>query len=88
MTCSVPGCQNGVHSRGLCRRHYGQQWRKGRVYLTEHDLGARKPVSADEEYAAVEIKACKLARAKESYENAVGLAARLFWKAQLKELGA
>ena len=29
MTCSVPGCQNGVHSRGLCSGCYGRLRRTG-----------------------------------------------------------
>lgn len=29
MTCSMDGCPDDVHCKGLCKRHYQQQWRTG-----------------------------------------------------------
>lgn len=49
MTCSVPGCQNGVHSRGLCRLHYCRMWRTGstekKLREAEADTGEMRTLS-------------------------------------------
>lgn len=29
MTCTIDGCSDATHCRGLCKRHYDQAWRTG-----------------------------------------------------------
>ena len=32
--CSIEGCEQPMSARGLCPRHYRQQWRKNRSHLS------------------------------------------------------
>jgi len=47
--CIVPGCNNRAHAKGYCRKHYGQIWRKGKIYSIEEEekRGADKLVQRD-----------------------------------------
>ena len=82
MTCSVPGCPNGVHSRKLCRIHYCRLWRTGTTEkkLREAEAGEMRTLSEMEN---------DLAKAKDALAHLpFGSPQVSVWVAQKRELMA
>lgn len=77
--CSQPGCPNDAHSRGLCRCHYGRQWR-GRP-LTGPVIAQEAPSRFSTESLERQI-----ADAKRAYALVVGFTGKLRWRHIIQEL--
>src|SRR4051812_49261923 len=43
LQCAITGCNGAVHARGICSKHYRQEWRRG-------NLAARETVETETEY--------------------------------------
>lgn len=78
--CKIEGCTHPVHATGLCRRHYGQIWRRGEVYETN---GKAERIPPDGSPRSVKELERELRRLKHHYDNAFGLPARMFWRKQI-----
>ncbi len=81
--CVVEGCNNPVHAKGYCRKHYGQLWRKGRIY-SEKD----KHVEHEGECDSDRIRALQreLKRAQTMYNNVIGFEGRIKWRREIDEV--
>lgn len=78
--CMVPGCDNPVHAKGYCRKHYGQIWRKGRIY-TEEERGLVGEGREDTD--RVRSLERELRRAEMMYKNVIGMEGRLKWRKEI-----
>lgn len=87
--CMVQGCENRVHAKGYCRKHYGQIWRKGKIY-TQKDLGAGKKsgVKTPQRDDTDRMRALEreLRRAEMMYKNVIGFEGRLKWRREIVEV--
>jgi hypothetical protein len=85
----VQGCDNRVHAKGYCRKHYGQIWRKGKIY-TQKDLNsARKSGSRTQQRDDTDrMRALEreLRRAEMMYKNVIGFEGRLKWRREIVEV--
>ena len=82
--CQVEGCPDQEHAKGLCGRHYGQQWR-GRPVTTGPVAETRE---GDPNPLACTNLDGKLARAQRMYELVSGLEGRVRWRAEIRGLQA
>lgn len=78
--CMVPGCDNPVHAKGYCRKHYGQIWRKGRIY-TEEERGLVG--EGHEDTDRIRSLERELRRAEMMYKNVIGMEGRLKWRKEI-----
>ncbi len=87
--CMVQGCENRVHAKGYCRKHYGQIWRKGKIY-TQKEAGASKKVGmkATQRDDTDRMRALEreLRRAEMMYKNVIGFEGRLKWRREIVEV--
>ncbi len=83
--CKVPGCSNKAHAKGYCRKHYGQIWRKGKIYTEEEERksGQQQPRDDSDRMRALERE---LRRAEMMYRNVVGFEGRLKWRREIDEV--
>ncbi len=83
--CIVEGCNNPVHAKGYCRKHYGQLWRKGRIY-SEKD----KSLDCNSDCDSDRIRALQreLKRAQTMYNNVIGFDGRIKWRREIDEVKA
>ncbi len=86
--CIVGGCSNKVHAKGYCRKHYGQIWRKGRVYEIEEEITTHTDdeIELHEESDRVRALERELRRAEMMYRNVIGLEGRLKWRREINEV--
>jgi|GEM_PF-1140526 len=87
--CMVQGCENRVHAKGYCRKHYGQIWRKGKIY-TQKDLApvekqGLKTVQRDDTDRMRALER-ELRRAEMMYKNVIGFEGRLKWRREIVEV--
>lgn len=83
--CDVTGCDIKPHARGLCRGHYGQVWRYGRI--TKVLLPGRQPhAEVDKKTIREESIKRDLDEAKRIYKVAVGFRVRMEWKKRIADL--
>lgn len=84
--CVVPGCENRVHAKGYCRKHYGQIWRKGKIYsLKEERKTVEKSVTRDDTDRMRALER-ELRRAEMMYQNVIGFEGRLKWRREIQEV--
>ncbi len=87
--CMVQGCENRVHAKGYCRKHYGQIWRKGKIY-TQKEAGAGKKsgMKAAQRDDTDRMRALEreLRRAEMMYKNVIGFEGRLKWRREIVEV--
>ena len=86
--CVVPGCDNNSHAKGYCRKHYGQIWRKGKIYTLTNEEEPLQRSSAINRDDADRVRALEreLRRARMMYNNVVGVAGRLKWRGEIEEV--
>ena len=87
--CMVPGCENRVHAKGYCRKHYGQIWRKGKICsqkeLKEESKVLDKPAQRDDTDRMRALER-ELRRAEMMYQNVIGFEGRLKWRREIDEV--
>ncbi|MBN2714068.1 MAG: hypothetical protein JXR97_16740 [Planctomycetes bacterium] len=83
--CIVPGCTNKAHAKGYCRKHYGQIWRKGKIYSTEEEKRKEKSINRDDTDRMRALER-ELRRAEMMYRNVVGFEGRLKWRREIDEV--
>ncbi|MDR1535099.1 MAG: hypothetical protein LBU64_08390 [Planctomycetota bacterium] len=87
--CSVPNCENHVHAKGYCRKHYGQIWRKGRIYTqkghSQVEKIVQKPTNRDDTDRMRALER-ELRRAEMMYKNVIGFEGRLKWRREIVEV--
>ncbi|MDR1521231.1 MAG: hypothetical protein LBU23_13965 [Planctomycetota bacterium] len=88
--CTVPGCGNRVHAKGYCRKHYGQIWRKGKIYSQkDDDVPAEKidqKASSRDDTDRMRALERELRRAEMMYKNVIGFEGRLKWRREIVEV--
>lgn len=77
-TCSVNGCNGEILSKGLCRRHYMERWRRSKGIMPALRSG-------EESAPASESLLRKLVEARQCYLSATGIAARTYWRRKVEE---
>jgi hypothetical protein len=79
--CIVEGCPNKNHSKGYCRKHYGQLWRRGKITVGVEPVVYHK---------ISEAMMCTLQNELESlnacYSNTVGFEGRIRWRRRINEV--
>lgn len=83
--CIVPGCDNKAHAKGYCRKHYGQIWRKGKIYTPEEEQRAQRSAQRDDSDRMRALER-ELRRAEMMYKNVVGFEGRLKWRREIDEV--
>ncbi len=87
--CMVQGCENRVHAKGYCRKHYGQIWRKGKIY-TQKDAGSSKKMGVKNSHRddtdRMRALERELHRAEMMYKNVIGFEGRLKWRREIVEV--
>ncbi len=87
--CMVQGCENRVHAKGYCRKHYGQIWRKGKIY-TQKDSGSAKKAGLKaahrDDTDRMRALERELRRAEMMYKNVIGFEGRLKWRREIVEV--
>ena len=77
--CIIASCTKFAYCKNLCRRHYGQIWRYGKL-LDEND--DRAPI----EIYRIEQAKIDVNTAKKTYAIAVGTKALMRWKEEVIKL--
>ena len=83
--CVVDGCDNPVHAKGYCRKHYGQLWRKGRIYS---DKDKHLDHNGDCDSDRIRALQRELKRAQTMYNNVIGFDGRIKWRREIDEVKA
>jgi len=83
--CIVPGCTNKAHAKGYCRKHYGQIWRKGKIYSETELPEEDKHISRDDTDRMRALER-ELKRAQMMYMNVIGFEGRLKWRREIDEV--
>ena len=85
--CMVGGCGNRAHAKGYCRKHYGQIWRKGKIFTQMEEpppAPEKTPVRDDtDRMRALERE---LRRAETMYHNVIGYEGRLKWRREIEDV--
>jgi len=85
--CVAPQCGCRAHSRGYCRKHYGQIWRKGHIALPEEeDVLSVDAVDSRDDTDRMRALERELRRAEMMYQNVVSFEGRLKWRRELEEI--
>lgn len=87
--CTVPGCDNRIHAKGYCRKHYGQIWRKGKIYAHPDEASSRsdadKSLTRDDTDRMRALER-ELRRAEMMYRNVIGFEGRIKWRREIVEV--
>ncbi len=84
--CVVAGCDNRAHAKGYCRKHYGQIWRKGKIYSQDETaVVADKPTPRDDTDRMRALER-ELRRAETMYQNVIGFEGRLKWRREIEDV--
>lgn len=75
--CTIAGCTNRMHSRGMCRCHYGR-WHRG----TPID----GPAPVEVKVSAEVVTAAQLDAVRDAYSKACGFECRMKWRRRMIEL--
>lgn len=78
--CTVDGCTSPVHSRMLCRVHYGRWWRRGTF-----EPARQQRIREEGEDVS---RSNQLEEARRLYGLVSTLEARLYWRGRIRELEA
>jgi len=84
--CIVSGCGNRAHAKGYCRKHYGQIWRKGKIYTAEEEKQANERVTQRDDSDRMRALERELRRAEIMYQNVIGFEGRLKWRREINEV--
>ena len=85
--CVVAGCENRAHAKGYCRKHYGQIWRKGKIYSDEEERQvAEKQLIPRDDTDRMRALERELRRAEMMYQNVIGFEGRLKWRREIDEV--
>lgn len=88
--CMVPGCENRVHAKGYCRKHYGQIWRKGKIYSQRDQEQVERKTSgrsgSRDDTDRMRALERELRRAEMMYSNVIGYEGRLKWRREIVEV--
>lgn len=84
--CVVPDCTNKAHAKGYCRKHYGQIWRKGKIYSQEEEKRASERAAHRDDSDRIRALERELRRAEMMYQNVVGFEGRLKWRREIDEV--
>ena len=84
--CIVSGCINKAHAKGYCRKHYGQIWRKGKIYTSAEEDQAKTKHTHRDESERMRALERELRRAEMMYQNVIGLEGRLKWRREIDEV--
>lgn len=80
--CSVVGCPEPSHAKGLCRRHYGRRWR-------DKPMEGRNEIRREALEIASERKQSilrELQSAQDIYDRCIGFQAHAKWGGKIREL--
>ena len=84
--CKIEGCNEPVHARGYCRKHYAKMWRaRGKK---ESEAGGNGGRNKRQRALFERIRALKyeLDNARRLYDSVVGVSARILWKKRIRWL--
>jgi len=84
--CIVAGCGNRAHAKGYCRKHYGQIWRKGKIYSAEEEKMVNERFAHRDETDRMRALERELRRAEIMYQNVIGFEGRLKWRREINEV--
>ena len=85
--CVVPDCTNKAHAKGYCRKHYGQIWRKGKIYTSSEENKSNQPRTGNRDDSdRVRALERELGRAEMMYTNVIGFEGRLKWRREIEEV--
>lgn len=84
--CIVPGCTNKAHAKGYCRKHYGQIWRKGKIYSEDEEKRAKEKTNYRDDTDRMRALERELRRAHMMYRNVIGFEGRLKWRREIDEV--
>ena len=84
--CAVGGCEGRAHARGYCRKHYGQIWRKGKVYSDEEERHVAEKSTPRDDTDRMRALERELRRAEMMYQNVIGFEGRLKWRREIDEV--
>jgi hypothetical protein len=98
--CQVESCNDVVHARGYCRRHYGRYWRRGRLGTNAgrtpqdndrngSDSGEVVAVGAvSESQERLRTLERELRKAEQLYAAVVGFRGRIKWRREMEAVKA
>ena len=85
--CVMPGCGGKPHSKGYCRKHYGQLWRRGKAIAFKGEGESSAPSAASrEDTDRMRALERELRRAEMMYQNVIGFEGRLRWRREIGEV--
>ena len=85
--CVVSHCGCRAHSKGYCRKHYGQIWRKGKIAAPEPEEDVLADVAdARDDTDRMRALERELRRAEMMYQNVVSFEGRLKWRREIEEI--
>ena len=84
--CAVEGCENRAHAKGYCRKHYGQIWRKGKIYSDEEERQVAEKLIPRDDTDRMRALERELRRAEMMYQNVIGFEGRLKWRREIDEV--
>ena len=84
--CAVAGCENRSHAKGYCRKHYGQIWRKGKIYSDEEERQVAEKLIPRDDTDRMRALERELRRAEMMYQNVIGFEGRLKWRREIDEV--
>lgn len=84
--CIVNGCTNKAHAKGYCRKHYGQIWRKGKIYSDDEERASVERTANRDESDRIRALERELRRAEMMYRNVIGFEGRLKWRREIDEV--
>lgn len=85
--CVVTGCDNRAHAKGYCRKHYGQIWRKGKIYSQDEKVPAiEEKVLPRDDTDRMRALERELRRAETMYQNVIGFEGRLKWRREMEDV--
>ncbi len=81
--CIIEGCNKKSHSKGYCRRHYGQLWRNGKITVGQEPA---VPVVHEVSEAMLCTLQNELENLNACYSNIVGFKGRIRWRRRINEV--
>lgn len=78
--CIIEGCTKQSHSKGYCRRHYGQIWRHGKI------TDGLKVTNHKTNETILRMLQSELDNLNACYSNTVGFKGRVRWRRKINEV--
>jgi hypothetical protein len=88
--CQVDDCQEPVHARGYCRKHYGRLWRRAKQGNGSAPGNGHHKTQAPKKDQTDRLRTLEreLRRAEELYRAVVGLQGRMKWRREMEAVKA